>query len=110
MYFMYATVERGVDPQSLFDALGDPTRRRLFERLVPQEMTVGALATDGRVSQPAASHHLRILREAGLVRERRDGRRRWYRANAEGVAILARYLDQLREAIVATQALPPAGG
>jgi DNA-binding transcriptional ArsR family regulator len=55
--------------------LGDPTRRVVFVRIVDsEEMTVGALVRGGRISQPAVSQHLKALRDAGLVTERREGR------------------------------------
>jgi DNA-binding transcriptional ArsR family regulator len=63
-------------PDTLFKTLADPTRRAIFERLCRTgEQTVWMLTDEARVSQPAASKHLRILRLAGLVRERpRDAR------------------------------------
>ena len=65
----------------LFRALSDPTRRGVFERLARDgEATVGALTRGAGVSQPAVSQHLAVLRAAGLVSERRDGRLAHYRA------------------------------
>jgi DNA-binding transcriptional ArsR family regulator len=75
------------------DALGDPTRRAVFEGLKGGPKAVGELAAGLPVSRPAVSQHLRILREAGLVRERRDGTRRIYALAPEGLAELRAYLE-----------------
>jgi len=64
---------------ALFRALADPTRRALFERLCRDgEQTVGALTAQAGVSQPAVSKHLAVLKESGLVRDRREGRQTHY--------------------------------
>lgn len=79
---------------ALFKALADPTRRALFERLAKEgELTVSALTRGATVSQPAVSQHLAVLREVGLVAERREGRRTHYRADARALAPLARWID-----------------
>ena len=62
------------------DALGDPTRRRIFERLREGPLAVGELASELPVSRPAVSQHLRVLREAGIVADRKAGTRRLYEA------------------------------
>lgn len=80
----------------IFRALSDPTRRAVFEQLVAQEMTVSALSAVFPVSQPAISQHLAALREAGLVSARKNGRHAYYRANAQGLAPLAQWLDRYR--------------
>jgi DNA-binding transcriptional ArsR family regulator len=67
----------------VFRAISDPTRRTLLEMLAGQEQAVSALADRFAITQPAISQHLRVLREAGLVRERRLGRRRLYRLHPE---------------------------
>ena len=73
--------------------LADPTRRAVFERIVAAgEATVGALTREAGVSQPAVSQHLRTLRAAGLVAERRDGRNVHYRAEPRGLAPLVDWL------------------
>jgi DNA-binding transcriptional ArsR family regulator len=73
--------------------LADPTRRAVFEQIVAAgEATVGALTREARVSQPAVSQHLRALREAGLVAERRAGRNVHYRAEPHGLAPLVDWL------------------
>ena len=75
------------------DALGDPTRRAAFERLAPGPLAVGEIAAGPPVSRPAVSQHLRVLREAGLVTERREGTRRVYSVDPRGLADLRAYLD-----------------
>jgi DNA-binding transcriptional ArsR family regulator len=75
------------------DALGDPTRRAIFEQLRRGPRAVGEIAGELPVSRPAVSQHLRVLREAGLVTERRDGTRRLYRLDPEGLALVRRYFD-----------------
>ena len=75
------------------DALGDPTRRAIFERLRRGPQAVGELAQGLPVSRPAVSQHLRVLREAGLVDERRNGTRRIYRLDPHGLAELRDYFD-----------------
>lgn len=77
-----------------FDALGDPTRRAIFERLSLAPQAVGELARELPVSRPAVSQHLRVLKDAGLVRDLAAGNRRIYRVDPEGVALLRAYLDQ----------------
>src|SRR5215469_14545855 len=73
--------------------LADPTRRAVFEHIVTAgEATVGVLTRATTVSQPAVSQHLRALRDAGLVAERRDGRNVHYRAEARGLAPLVDWL------------------
>lgn len=75
------------------DALGDPTRRAIFERLRKRPTSVGELADGLPVSRPAVSQHLRVLREAGLVTETRQGTRRIYRIDADGVVALRTAFD-----------------
>lgn len=75
-------------------ALGDPTRRAIFERLADHPRAVGELARELPVSRPAVSQHLKVLKEAGLVIEQRAGTRRIYRLDPDGVGDLRRYLDQ----------------
>lgn len=73
--------------------LADPTRRAIFERLREGPSAVGDLARGLPVSRPAVSQHLRALKDAGLVSERRDGARRLYRIEPEGVHALREYFD-----------------
>jgi DNA-binding transcriptional ArsR family regulator len=75
-------------------ALADPTRRAIFERLARQPCAVGELAAEMPVSRPAVSQHLRVLKQAELVTDRRAGARRIYELDPDGVAALRAYLDQ----------------
>ena len=87
------------------DALGDPTRRAIFERLRSGPRAVGELADELPVSRPAVSQHLRVLKEAGLVTERRNGTRRLYRVDPDGVGELRDYFDAFwNEALAAFKA------
>jgi DNA-binding transcriptional ArsR family regulator len=75
-------------------ALGDPTRRAIFERLADRPLAVGELASKLPVSRPAVSQHLKVLKDARLVVDRRAGTRRIYQLDPDGVAALRAYLDQ----------------
>ncbi len=75
-----------------FSALGDPTRRAVFERLRQGPQTVGVLAAGLPVSRPAISQHLKVLKEAGLVLDQIDGAKRLYRLDRRGIAALKDYL------------------
>jgi DNA-binding transcriptional ArsR family regulator len=75
-------------------ALGDPTRRAIFERLADRPQAVGELAGDLPVSRPAVSQHLRVLKEAGLVVDRRAGKQRIYQVDAAGVGALRADLER----------------
>ncbi len=75
------------------EALGDPTRRAVFERLRTGPLAVGELAAGLPVSRPAVSQHLRVLRQAGLVSERREGTRHIYSADPRGLAELRAYFE-----------------
>src|SRR2546423_13080295 len=75
-------------------ALADPTRRAIFERLREGPRPVGELARDLPVSRPAVSQHLRVLKEAGLVSERKNGTRRLYRIEPDALAELRAYFDE----------------
>ncbi len=79
--------------QSSLQALADPTRRDVFERLRDKPLAVGELAATLPVSRPAVSQHLRVLKDAGLVSERQAGTRRIYSIRAQGLVALRRYLD-----------------
>jgi DNA-binding transcriptional ArsR family regulator len=85
------------DPRdALFKALADPTRRALFERLCRQgEQTVGALTARAGVSQPAVSKHLAVLKQAGLVQDRHEGRQTHYSAQLTALAPLVDWTTQL---------------
>jgi DNA-binding transcriptional ArsR family regulator len=84
-------VTYGVDR---WTALGDPTRREIFERLAERPQAVGELANGLPVSRPAVSQHLKVLKEAGLVVDRRVGNRRIYQLNPDGVDALRAQLDR----------------
>jgi DNA-binding transcriptional ArsR family regulator len=75
-------------------ALGDSTRREIFERLADRPRAVGDLARDLPVSRPAVSQHLKVLKEAGLVREVADGTRRIYHIDPRGVGAMREWLDR----------------
>jgi DNA-binding transcriptional ArsR family regulator len=78
----------------LFSTLADPTRRAIFERLSRDgEQTVRALTDRARVSQPAVSKHLSVLKRAGLVRDRRAGRQTHYSAQPQGLAPLIDWMS-----------------
>ncbi len=79
---------------SAFGALGDPTRRTIFEHLAERPSAVVDLAALVPVSRPAVSQHLKVLKEAGLVRDERDGTRRVYSLDPVGIAGLRDYLDR----------------
>ena len=74
--------------------LADPTRRAIFERLADQPCSVGELAREFPVTRPAVSQHLKALKDAGLVVDRRHGNRRIYQLDPEGVNELRAYLDE----------------
>ena len=75
-------------------ALGDPTRRAIFERLADRPSAVGELARDMPVSRPAVSQHLKVLKDAGLVVDRPEGNRRIYQVAPGGVGALRAQLDR----------------
>lgn len=78
----------------ILDALGDPTRRRIFERLRRGPRSVGELASGLPVSRPAVSQHLRVLKDARLVTVEADGTRRVYRLRREGLEAVRSYFDR----------------
>jgi DNA-binding transcriptional ArsR family regulator len=79
--------------QNGFSALADPTRRAIFERLARGPRAVGDLAREFPVSRPAVSQHLKVLKDAGLVTDRRDGNRRLYAVDPHGVDAMRAYFD-----------------
>jgi DNA-binding transcriptional ArsR family regulator len=83
-------------PDLLFRTLADPTRRALFERLCRDgEQTVGALTAQAGVSQPAVSKHLGVLKQAGLVRDRPEGRLTHYSAQLDALAPLVDWTNRM---------------
>jgi DNA-binding transcriptional ArsR family regulator len=83
-------------PAAIFRALADPTRLAVFENVMREEMTVTDLTSRFEVTQPAISQHLAVLRLIGLVRQRRDGRQIYYRANAAGLRPLFSWIHEYR--------------
>jgi DNA-binding transcriptional ArsR family regulator len=78
---------------SLFNALGDPTRRTIFERVASGPLAVVEIADTLDVSRPAVSQHLKVLMEAGLVMVEPRGTRRLYQVDPKGVQAMRDYLD-----------------
>lgn len=81
--------------EKTINALSDPTRRALLESLREGPRSVGELARDVPVSQPAVSQHLRVLREAGLVTHRKEGAKRIYSLSTTGLSELRAYVESL---------------
>jgi DNA-binding transcriptional ArsR family regulator len=80
--------------QEQISALSDPTRQAILERLLSGPVAVGELAREFPVSRPAISQHLRVLKQAHLVRDRAAGNRRLYELNPAGVEALRQYFDR----------------
>jgi DNA-binding transcriptional ArsR family regulator len=83
--------------QAAIEALSHPARRTILRLVLDHELPVGELAQRTGVSQPATSQHLKVLRDAGLVRRRVDGRRRLYQVDLRGLQRLRVELDSLWE-------------
>ncbi|HEY7583782.1 MAG TPA: metalloregulator ArsR/SmtB family transcription factor [Acidimicrobiia bacterium] len=83
-------------------ALADPTRRSVFEQLIGGARSVGEIASDLPVSRPAVSQHLRVLKEAGLIGERRVGTRRYYSLRRDGLVELRNYVEGFWEEALAS--------
>ena len=81
---------------AIFAALADPTRRAIFEKLAVRPMNATALREGMEISQPAVSQHLAVLRNAGLVREKRSGRFVDYTVDPKGIAAVGRWLSKYR--------------
>lgn len=86
----------------MWTALGDPTRRVIFERVADRPWAVGELAATLPVSRPAVSQHLKVLKDAGLVTDRPVGNRRIYQADPVGLAALRAQLDGFWSRALAT--------
>lgn len=86
----------------MWTALGDATRRAIFERLADRPRAVGELAAELPVSRPAVSQHLKVLKDAGLVVDRRAGNRRIYQLNPDGVGALRARLERFWSKALAT--------
>jgi DNA-binding transcriptional ArsR family regulator len=78
-----------------FVALADPFRRRVFERLARRPASVGELARYLPISRPAVSQHLKVLKDARLVRSRKEGTRNVYQIDTRGIESMRDYLDRL---------------
>ena len=79
--------------QTTIQALAEPRRREILQLIRDRELTAGEIASGFDVSRPAISQHLGVLKEAGLVSERREGTRRFYRARPEGLKELREFLE-----------------
>jgi DNA-binding transcriptional ArsR family regulator len=76
-------------------AIAEPRRRAILELVAGQELPAGEIAAHFEVTRPAVSQHLTVLKDAGLIAERRDGARRLYRARPEGLDELQRFLSDM---------------
>ncbi len=79
-----------------FEVLAEPTRRRILDLLRERPRRVGELTDELRLTQPGTSKHLRVLRDAGLVRVRQDGQRRWYELRSEPLVEIDTWLTPYR--------------
>ncbi|MGH8933649.1 MAG: ArsR/SmtB family transcription factor [Egibacteraceae bacterium] len=86
---------------SALEALGDPTRRAIFELLLTKPRPVRELADALPVSRPAVSQHLKVLKQSGLVIDRAEGTRRIYRVDPAGVTAMREYLDRMWDTALA---------
>jgi DNA-binding transcriptional ArsR family regulator len=77
------------------DALGDPSRQAIIERLADGPMAVGELALELPISRPAVSQHLKVLKEAGLVTARQEGTRRRYELDPQGLEAVRSWIDRM---------------
>ncbi len=82
---------------TVYAALAEPTRRRILDLLRERPRHVNELVEEMGISQPAVSKHLRVLREAGLVRVRQEAQRRWYELRPEPLAEVDRWLESYRD-------------
>src|SRR5262245_1100101 len=82
--------------RTIYDALADPTRRRILDLLRERPHLVGELTELLEISQPGVSKHLRMLHEVGLVQVRKDAQRRWYELRPEPLAELDAWLESYR--------------
>jgi len=101
--------------QAGLDALGDATRMAIFQRLADGPIAVNELARHLPVSRPAVSQHLKVLKDAGLVTDMKEGTRRLYQLDPEGVARLRAHFDQMWTKAMsafknAVETTPPTGG
>lgn len=80
--------------QAALDALAEPRRRQILELVRESELAAGAIAANFEVTRPAISQHLGVLKQAGLLHERREGTKRLYRARSEGLVDLHDFLNE----------------
>jgi DNA-binding transcriptional ArsR family regulator len=80
--------------EAAIKALAEPNRRRILELVASRELSAGEIAAEFEVTRPAVSQHLGVLREAGLVVDRREGTKRLYRARPEGLVPLRAFLER----------------
>jgi DNA-binding transcriptional ArsR family regulator len=80
--------------QAALDALSEPRRRKILDLVRGRELAAGEIAANFDVTRPAISQHLAVLKQAGLLEERREGTKRLYRARPEGLADLRDFLDE----------------
>jgi DNA-binding transcriptional ArsR family regulator len=90
-----AAVREATGSGDPFGALGDPHRRAIVELLADEARSVRELADRLPISRPAVSRHLRLLKEAGLVNDEREGTRRRYRLDGDGIEAVRSYLDRV---------------
>jgi len=83
--------------EAALKAIAEPHRRQILRLVRDGELSAGEIASHFEVTRPAVSQHLTVLKEAGLVRERRNGTRRLYRARPEGLVDLREYLEEFWE-------------
>lgn len=83
--------------EAALKAIAEPRRREILRLVLDDELTAGEIASRFEVTRPAISQHLRVLKDAGLVEERRQGTRRFYRASPDGLADLKRFLESFWE-------------
>src|SRR5437899_4441468 len=88
--------------EAALKAMAAPARRRILTLVRDDELTAGEIASHFDVTRPAISQHLNVLKEAGLVNERRNGTRRLYRARPEGLAELKDFLEEFWDVRLAT--------
>lgn len=81
----------------LFQAIADPTRRAIVQRVARRELSAGELATGFRMSRPAVAKHVGVLKRAGLLRERREGRNRFYELNPKPLRLVDSWIAPYRD-------------
>ena len=85
----------GTSAQAAVRAIAEPRRRAILRLVLADEMTAGAIASEFDVTREAISQHLRVLKQAGLVAERKEGTRRYYRARPEAFAEVRPFLEEM---------------